>query len=497
MKVHGRVVWPEGALTLSEPIFVGRVTPVLGCLSSEQMSGVPDTMMFYTTHSLDLKFTSMEHNGEFHLGYEREELVDKSWYHLAHPDYIPEMTRKHLELVQKGLDTAKSLVIRVQTKSGCFVWMHILMRFATPSFASLGSDNLTQEIVCLSHVIDEKQAFDTISRGKMEERFNGLHCAFESSLGSSQRESYVPTVVVEEEFLDHVMSGNQPINCNHEELMQRIRQKAQGKQNKRPRPDNFMPTDYMKYDDINYSFSQSSLAPYMVNFTGAEFGGKKSKVGMQQEFKNEGLGEARPFTPPSSEDSCSGIDYGSLTYTAPTPEFMYTPPYSPSGSSFVEESSAMTSQQDDMSFFDGTLPSNKQHVAVKRKREDSLSDDLPELDHCLVEHFLLGVESPSPSNFQLNSLNISKPSQFPHNMAAVSSSVYSATTFQPVQANHKYNRSGAVKSLPRPVYESPDCSVPDFGRLYGDEAGHMELINTSELFEAFESPYTGLALHSF
>jgi len=489
MKVHGRVIWPEGALTLTEPIFVGRVTPVLGCLPSEQLRPVPDTMMFYSTHSLDLRFLSIEHNGEFHLGYEREELMDRSWYHIVHPDYISETTSKHVDLMQKGLDTAKSLVVRVQTKYGQFVWLHIVMRFASTPFSSLGADNLPQEIICLNHVIDEKQALDTMKHSKMEERLlsSGYHCAFDSTF-LPPREAYVPTVVVEEELLDHMMNEGKPsVNCNHDELMQRIRQKAQGKQSKKMKLSDPTVSDYAKYDVTNYTYHQNTLTQYMMNIPGTQMREMKCMSGIK---KDDMLGG--PLTPASSEDSSA--DYGSINYTVPTPEFiMSTPPYSPSGSSFVDETAIMTSQQDEVSFFDGLIPGSKPSasLAVKRKREESFCDELPELDQCLVEHILRGFEGSNSSslNFYQNSL----PHQLPSNMSMINSSIFGAATFQPMQANHKYIRSDCLKAHSQQVnvYESSARSLADYGPIYRAGGDDLDLISKSELFESNESPFLG------
>jgi len=500
MKVHGRVVWPEGPLTLTEPIFVGRVTPVLGCFSSEQLGTVPDTMMFTTSHSMDLKFIDIENNGEFHLGYKREELVDKSWYQLVHPDYTNELTRKHLQLVQKGMDIAKSLVIKVQTKHGQFVWMHVLMRFATPSFTSLGADSFPQEIICVNHIIDEKQAFDTIKRINLEEeRFmtNGMHCAFDASSLLSQREAYVPTVVVGEEFLDQMMSENKPVNFNHEELMQRIRQKAQRKESKKPRLGDITSSDYN--NGSHFIRDQNSLAPYLMNYTDMQYGGKQSKVVLKKDVPN-------PYTPSPSEDNLDSAEYGALTFTVPSPQFIAytppysTPPYSPASNSYMEESAAMVSQQDEMSLFDGALPGVKQHQAVKRKREESESDDLPELDQCLVEHILQVVECNNPSsfNFQANSSKMSAPPQFAHNQSAINSGLHSAAMFQSVPASSKLNSSAVFTRLAHQnnVFQSSVQGLADFEAML-EFTRPLDLLNAAELFESYESPCTGLALHSF
>jgi len=505
MKIHGKVVWPQGSLTLTEPIFVGRVTPVLGCLSSEQLSAVPDTMMFYTIHSMDLKFISIENNGEFHLGYNQEELVNKSWYQLTHPDNTAELSDKHMQLVQKGLDTSKSLVMKVQTKSGQFVWMHVLMRFASLPYASLGSESLAQEIICVNHIIDEQQAFDTINHLKMEERFcTGMQRVFDPSL-VAHRETCVPTVVIEEDLMEEMMSEDKRVNCNHEELMQRIREKAQWKQNKKFKvSDIASPTGYIKYDDYTLGQRNSLVNQgYLVNSLHGGFGGKKCMADMKKDFKNDYHGGLSPFTPSSVEDNSNGLDCASLTYTAPTPELIkytpYTPPYSPSGSSYMEESTSITGHQDDVSLFEGSLPGAKKQETLKRKREESLSDDLPELDHCLVEHILQGVECLNPSNISLlpSSVNISAPPQRFHNVAVNNSGFLSAAQFQQMQANQKYIRSGAVKSVPHQgnMCDSLSGGLVDF--LYGEEAGLMDLMRASDLFESLESPCTGLALHSF
>lgn len=39
-------------------------------------------------------------SGQFHLGYSEEELVDKSWYELLHPQDLNEAVSKHMQCMR-------------------------------------------------------------------------------------------------------------------------------------------------------------------------------------------------------------------------------------------------------------------------------------------------------------------------------------------------------------------------------------------------------------
>jgi hypothetical protein len=133
-------------------------------------------------------------------------------------------------------------------------------------------------------------------------------------------------------------------------------------------------------------------------------------------------------------------------------------------------------------------------LSMKRKREESVSDDLPELDLGAVENFFQGVEYTKPYP---NFLDLLSAPQLAHNMAAINTNFSSAAAFQPMQAIQKYIRSGgALKGFPNQgnMYELTTCCLEDIGSVYGEQVEPMNLINSSEFHESFESSsFTGLS----
>lgn len=141
--------------------FVAVCTPSLSVadvLSTSLLDGGAvawDTTVFRTQHHVDMKFISVDANGEHVLGYERGAIYGKSWYEMIHPDDVAEASFKHVDLMQSmEMSAWRSLCVRVQSGRGDVIWLHVVMRVCDVT----SDDVVTRCIVCINQVIDEDEA---------------------------------------------------------------------------------------------------------------------------------------------------------------------------------------------------------------------------------------------------------------------------------------------------------------------------------------------------
>jgi hypothetical protein len=391
---------------------------MLTCNMAEQATTL-ETMIFQTSHSLDMKYTDIDSKGEYHLGYSREELFQTSWYQLIHPDDVALASNKHMEMMRSGgAEIAQSLCLRLQTKVGCFVWVHVVMRLSGAPFGPLGApESAPQEILCLNHVISEAEVYETRSRDSWEELMSAGGVARNGSFEPQQQqlrdEAYLPTIVVSEGFLDQATADEefarppQVSDCNRQELMRKLRCKAQQKRSKRARMDDGNSVSFDSFESRG-GMTAGNGHQYVPDVLQGNLNFSSSQMTMRfsSSPRSDLLSPPEcyqgPMTPAYSDDGYS-TDCTIMHYSAPaSSEFTSascTPPYSPpSNFSYLDEAPSHTSY-DDSSFFESNAAVVKPVViparasSVSRPQQKFLVDDLPELDQCLVASFLDGVES--------------------------------------------------------------------------------------------------------
>ncbi|XP_033607758.1 uncharacterized protein LOC111865566 isoform X2 [Cryptotermes secundus] len=136
----------------NEPVFLATCTPVAMPETREcVVQGA--TNVFTSIHSMDMKFMHIDKNGEFHLGYPRTELQGASWYHLLHWDCMREAQGKHRLIAQSEQDRSCILLLRLQRRSGDWLWVHCVLQV---------KDNMENSqqpvIVCTNQVLSEREA---------------------------------------------------------------------------------------------------------------------------------------------------------------------------------------------------------------------------------------------------------------------------------------------------------------------------------------------------
>ncbi|XP_045129968.1 single-minded homolog 2-like isoform X2 [Portunus trituberculatus] len=111
----------------NEPVFLAHCTPVAMPETRESVvQGA--TNVFTSVHTLDMKFISLDRNGEFYLGYSRSSLSGVSWYHLLHPENMREAQTKHRLITTSEQDRACILLVRLQAAGGTWRWVHCVLQ---------------------------------------------------------------------------------------------------------------------------------------------------------------------------------------------------------------------------------------------------------------------------------------------------------------------------------------------------------------------------------
>ncbi|CAD7093092.1 unnamed protein product [Hermetia illucens] len=136
----------------NEPVFLATCTPIAMPETREcVVQGA--TNVFTTIHSMDMKIVHIDKNGEFHLGYTKNEIQGISWYHLLHWDSLREAQNKHRLITQSEQDRSCILLVRMQRRQGDFIWVHVVLQVRD------GQDSNQQPvIVCTNQVLNEREA---------------------------------------------------------------------------------------------------------------------------------------------------------------------------------------------------------------------------------------------------------------------------------------------------------------------------------------------------
>lgn len=379
MRVHGKVVWPEGELNLVEPICVMKFTTKVSGTPMEQAL-VNDTSVFHTRHTLDMKYVHIDKNGEFYIGRTNQDLSRTSWYNMILPDFVDEAMRKHAELISSPNESAKSIVMQVQTGYGTFIWVQVVMRLVHNSLNLLNGENgciNPQEIVCLNQVMSEKEALDTIYLEQLDQLKVDEPCVPVEVMDPVMYSPSIPVVVVEEDTAHANMMERKPQEdtLSHQELLLRLKVKAQeNNRNKR---------------------LKTEFTPYETVFGNATFVTKNEHIKNTGSLGHTTIENRGPLTPAYSDD---GMTDGTV-YCVPTPpdhnQLSCTPPYSPPNSfPFLEEVS-IASRLDEETLFEGHTNPPKVELKPQQRFFDersSLLDDLPVLDCGFVESCLQDME---------------------------------------------------------------------------------------------------------
>ncbi|XP_014210212.1 hypoxia-inducible factor 3-alpha [Copidosoma floridanum] len=136
----------------NESVFLASCTPVV--LPETRESVVQGaTNIFTTIHSMDMKYLHIDKTAESHMEYSRSELVGVSWYNLLHWDSIRTAYCKHQTVVQSDQERSATALLRLQSRSGRWFWIHCVLQVKDTS-----EECQHPIIVCTNQVLSEKEA---------------------------------------------------------------------------------------------------------------------------------------------------------------------------------------------------------------------------------------------------------------------------------------------------------------------------------------------------
>uniref|UniRef100_A0A0B7A972 BHLH domain-containing protein n=1 Tax=Arion vulgaris TaxID=1028688 RepID=A0A0B7A972_9EUPU len=146
----------------SQCVFMATCSPLITPEVKENLVQ-NNTMVFKTVHKLDMTFLEVTKNGEYHLGCSNEELNNKSWYSMLHPEDIHEAKDKHVQLIRSNHEIGCMFTVRMLRLDGTCFWVNVVMNVRQASL----SQNEEPLIVCINQVIDSHEAYQIKVQGHM------------------------------------------------------------------------------------------------------------------------------------------------------------------------------------------------------------------------------------------------------------------------------------------------------------------------------------------
>nr|KAG5711858.1 hypothetical protein BaRGS_026299 [Batillaria attramentaria] len=115
-------------------------------------------MVFKTVHQLDMAFLEVTKTAEYHLGYTTDEICQKSWYSMLHPEDIHEAREKHILLIRSSHEMGCMMTVRMLNAEGQVLWVNIVMHVRQAA-ATTSTHNDDPLIVCINQIISEEEAY--------------------------------------------------------------------------------------------------------------------------------------------------------------------------------------------------------------------------------------------------------------------------------------------------------------------------------------------------
>lgn len=137
---------PVGSYWSSNPVFTAF------CIPLDPKPKVTHNTFFLaffeSKHAKDMSILDVSDSAELHLGFEKNELVCKSWYSLMHPEDLSHASARHCRLVGDRNEPRMEVVIRLQRKDQGWVWIYCLIQ----------QDSSEIPFTCYNYIISEPEA---------------------------------------------------------------------------------------------------------------------------------------------------------------------------------------------------------------------------------------------------------------------------------------------------------------------------------------------------
>ncbi|XP_059486511.1 PAS domain-containing protein cky-1 [Neocloeon triangulifer] len=151
---------PPSLCPRQQPVFLARCTPI-AMPETRECVVQGSTSVFTTVHAMDMRFLHVDVNGEFHLGFQRRELLGASWYQLLHWESLRDAQGKHRLITQSEQEKSCILLVRLQRKKGDWVWLHCVLQVKDSLDHTQQGNTQTHNspvIVCTNQVLSDREA---------------------------------------------------------------------------------------------------------------------------------------------------------------------------------------------------------------------------------------------------------------------------------------------------------------------------------------------------
>ncbi|CAB3360911.1 Hypothetical predicted protein [Cloeon dipterum] len=151
---------PPSLCPRQQPVFLARCTPI-AMPETRECVVQGSTSVFTTVHAMDMRFLHLDTNGEFHLGFQRRELLGVSWYQLLHWESLRDAQAKHRLITQSEQEKSCILLVRLQRKKGDWVWLHCVLQVKDSLDHTQQGNTQTHNspvIVCTNQVLSDREA---------------------------------------------------------------------------------------------------------------------------------------------------------------------------------------------------------------------------------------------------------------------------------------------------------------------------------------------------
>ncbi|XP_060571923.1 uncharacterized protein LOC132730083 [Ruditapes philippinarum] len=153
VKGHFVPVSQKEAGVPEQHVFMALCTPLITPDVKESLIQ-NNTTVFRSVHKLDMSFIELTETGEFHLGITNEQIENKSWYSMLHPEDLTEARAKHIQLIKSRHEMGCMMTVRMLTHTNKVIWVNIVMHVRQ----ALVSNSDDPVIVCINQVVSEEEA---------------------------------------------------------------------------------------------------------------------------------------------------------------------------------------------------------------------------------------------------------------------------------------------------------------------------------------------------
>ncbi|KAM4617254.1 neuronal PAS domain-containing protein 4 [Discoglossus pictus] len=138
---------PTGTYWSSNPVFTAFCIPLDPKPRSTNNHFLVD--FFESRHAKDLTVMDVSESISLHLGYDKSDIICKSWYNLIHPEDLTHLSAQHYKLLNESNDCRVEVVIRLQRRDQQWAWVYSLFLL----------ENSETPITSYNYIISESEAW--------------------------------------------------------------------------------------------------------------------------------------------------------------------------------------------------------------------------------------------------------------------------------------------------------------------------------------------------